>query len=296
MCILSYIPAGVSADTDDLMNGGLANPDGHGWAIAAGSRMIVGKSLDLIEALETFEKAHKNNPGSPALFHSRWATHGSVSVDNVHPFVMGGSRGRTVVAHNGILPRSAHPAKGDDRSDTRLFADDILSTRYRRLDRTRARQAMADWIGSYNKLVILTVDNPRYQRNAYLINSSAGIWDVSGVWHSNGDYLGRTSWTGTLGNSTSAWTGTAKKAAKALTAKPAELCYICEMGSIGKDGFCITCGACEDCLEDRRDCQCWNRAYWSKGETQRRWAAEYDEWRAEQDQLITPDTMPIQNT
>lgn len=132
MCILSFLPPEATVDVNGLWNGGINNPHGHGWAIVETDRVVVGKSLDLAEALESFVAARERHPAGPALFHSRWATHGSVNLPNVHPFVVGGSE-LTVVAHNGILPTEAHPAKGDDRSDSRKFADEILPTRFRRL-------------------------------------------------------------------------------------------------------------------------------------------------------------------
>lgn len=254
MCILSYLPPKVAVDEDGLLNGGLSNPDGHGWAVADGSTVIVGKSLSLIEALDDFMSAREKHPNSHALFHSRWATHGSVSTANVHPFYVGGSQ-QTVVAHNGILPRSAHPTKGDDRSDTRLFADDILSTRYRRLNKPTVRTALGNWIGSGNKLVILTVD-PRYHRNAFIINEHLGVWD-RGTWHSNRDYETYPWWLYSSKHKSVATLGTSKASTDALEI-PAT-CFICELGHEGKDGYCTDCGSCQDCFETRNDCLCFNR-------------------------------------
>jgi glutamine amidotransferase len=146
MCILSYFPPGTPVDGDALFNGGISNPHGHGWAIATTNSIVTGKSLDLLEALDEFTEVRDRHREGPALFHSRWATHGSVGLANVHPFYVGRSR-MTVVAHNGILPASAHPEDGDDRSDTRKFAED-LSWQYRRLDRESVRRALSLWCGS----------------------------------------------------------------------------------------------------------------------------------------------------
>ena len=266
MCMLSYLPTGVGFDFDSLFNGGLSNPDGHGWAIATSKTILVGKSLDLCEALTTFEEARKKHLDGPALFHSRWATHGPVTTANVHPFFVGGQHGQTVVAHNGVL--SSTPKKGDKRSDTRVFADDILSTRYRRLDKATAFQAMTDWAGPWNKLVILTV-NPRYRHRAYLVNQHKGIWQAStGIWHSNYDYLDLREWEnyrstrkttvvvrnwdqeGAWGNVTPKWSGQGKNW---------DDCAICHYGIIAADGFCDECGSCDECLETRGQCQCWAR-------------------------------------
>lgn len=257
MCILSYLPPSVAVDEDGLFNGGLSNPDGHGWAIAdaRSSTLIVGKSLDLVTALDDFKAARAEHPMAHALFHSRWATHGSVSTDNVHPFYVGGSE-QTVVGHNGVLPRSAHPGKGDDRSDTRLFADDILSTRYRRLNRDRVRTALSNWIGSGNKLVILTID-PRYRRNAYLINAHLGNWDKqTGIWHSNYDYEHAPWWLYAKGkgkgsNDASTWTPSYQ-----FPATYSDPCFYCH-GSVTGGGYCMVCGTCQDCLESIDDCFCY---------------------------------------
>lgn len=239
MCILSYLPPNVRADVDGLFNGGVNNPDGHGWAIVTGGTVLVGRSLDLTEALDDFDKARDRYPEGPALFHSRWATHGSVSVSNAHPFAVGGDP-RTVVAHNGVLPRAAHPAKGDDRSDTRKFADELLPGQYRRLDRPTVQRALEQWCGTGNKLVILTAD-PRYQRSAYLVNERAGEWDdQTGIWHSNSDYRQARYYPGMLGEC--GWG-----------------CVVCEGGVIDGSGYCADCRSCQDCCEHVRYCQCWAR-------------------------------------
>lgn len=258
MCILSYLPANVAGDEMDLLNGAIANPHGHGWAITDRDRILVGKGMVAENVLDEFVDMRKRFPAGHALFHSRWATHGNVDTENCHPFTVGHNP-LTVVGHNGIL--SCTPEKSDPRSDTRLFADEILSTRYRRLDKPRAMTALTNFIGSYNKLVILTVD-PRYKRNAYLVNEKAGNWDkLTGTWHSNYDYLGYqrygTYTPGSYTETSVVGKAVAQLGSKAIAADWADcdMCY----GYVGKSGFCVDCGTCEDCYEERDDCQCWTK-------------------------------------
>lgn len=265
MCILSYVPADAEIDEDGLWNGGVNNPDGHGWAIANGNELIIGKSLELGEALEGFIAARKLRPKSEALFHSRWATHGSIKAANCHPFYVGNSK-MTVVAHNGVLPSKAHPAKGDDRSDTRKFADEILSTTYRRFDKVRAMEALTRWIGDYNKLVILTVD-PRYRHNVYLVNEKAGMWDTEyGMWHSNSDYMGLPTW---LQKYTETTIGTPRGKLTKFSRREAVVnlfnnqeddrddCLLCFRGKVNAAMFCTSCRHCQDCFEEVDSCLCY---------------------------------------
>ncbi len=245
MCILSYLPPGAQVDADGLFNGGLSNPDGHGFALVSKGYIITGKFLNLDEALTRFVEARERYPEGPALFHSRWATHGGVNVGNVHPFLVGGSH-RTVVAHNGILPDEAHPAKDDDRSDTRKFAEEILPQRFRRLDRPGVQQALSHWCGKFNKLVILTVD-PRYRQNAYLVNEEAGLWDsYTGLWHSNSDFLDYPSWRRSAG-----------QGAPLTDAGYEDPCIWCGCPGIDGSGYCEECASCQDCGEHVRECMCW---------------------------------------
>jgi glutamine amidotransferase len=284
MCILSYIPANTPITKqamEHLLNGGLNNPDGHGFAIAdpKTAQIIWGHSLTIEEALEEFIEMRELYPEGPALFHSRWATHGSVKIDNCHPFQVDGSA-KTVLAHNGILPKDAHPEKGDDRSDTKILAEDLLPKWYSRLDNRRTRQNLARWAGSGNKLVILTVD-PKYRRNIYLVNENAGQWDHgTGIWHSNGDYKDAwRKWYGTTKkdtNYTYNWGyGAATKSNNygIRDLKPVtpmyndagqEICWICEKGQVNEvTRYCNNtwCDSCNECGDEVRYCMCLTPTY-----------------------------------
>lgn len=263
MCILSYLPPGIPADEKGLYNGGLNNPHGHGWAIVADNyqHIIVGKSMSLNKALDSFAEARQQNMRGPAMFHSRWATHGSRTVANVHPFKVRRSP-LTVVGHNGVLRAAVWPNEGDDRSDSRIFADEVLMSQFKRLDRPTCQRALTDWIGPTNKLVILTVD-PRLQSSAYIFNQSAGQWDTdTGVWHSNGDYKwytargywrygasGYETWPTVIGGKT--------KTSTKITDWPQEICQWCEWGEVDSRGYCLECWQCQGCAEHINACQCY---------------------------------------
>lgn len=266
MCMLSFIPGGIEIEEQDLLNGGIQNADGSGWAIAAHDQIIMGKSMKVEEALEEFVETRKQFPECDSMFHSRWATHGTTSIANVHPFPVGGSH-KTVVGHNGIL--SCKPGKDDWRSDTRILADEHLPTRYRRFDKPRAMEALTNFIGPNNKLVILTVDK-RYKKNAYIVNEKAGNWDsVTGVWHSNYDYIGYSAkypyWQNPKSYS-STWQGnpTYRKNEQGVYVadySKSDNCVFCNYGIVGKSGYCMECGTCADCMQEREECQCYAGYY-----------------------------------
>lgn len=185
MCLLSYFPAGVMPDVELLRNGSVVNDDGHGYAIIIDGEIVVGRSMSFDEIVAEFADLRERHPDGDAMFHSRYSTCGAYNLGNVHPFHVNGSP-LTLLAHNGHI-HQASPDKGDDRVDTRVFAEDILMRKFPVLDSPKTQRRLHNFIGSYNKLVILTVD-PRFARNAYIVNEKAGIWK-DGVWYSNTGYL-----------------------------------------------------------------------------------------------------------
>ncbi|PPJ36471.1 hypothetical protein C5E45_20725 [Nocardia nova] len=188
MCLLTYYPAGAAIDTGALRFGAEANPDGHGFAIVTSGRIITGHGMNAHTVIATFARTRAEHPDGPALFHSRYATRGAIDLSNCHPFRLGGDR-RTVLAHNGTLPKRVHPRAYDRRSDTRIAAEDYLPAQpFGPIDTAAGARGLAGWLGS-SKLVILTVD-PVYARAAYLFGERAGQW-VGGIWYSNRSYLPR---------------------------------------------------------------------------------------------------------
>jgi len=199
--MLTFYRPGVMPNLSHLENGARTNRDGHGFAVIVGDRIERGRGMSADAVIEAFDKVRRAHPESYAIFHSRYTTHGLTNEANCHPFFVAGDS-RTVLAHNGILPQGAQPLKGDERSDTRILAEDLIPAGvFGHLTNRRARRRLARWMGieKYpNKIAILTVD-PRYGRNAYLINEHLGEWK-DGIWYSNSGWCDfRTRYGGSYG-------------------------------------------------------------------------------------------------
>lgn len=246
MCMLTFFPHGVQPDVEALANGAVANDDGHGFAIVHGDRLIVRHGMDASNMIAKFTALRAELPDGPALFHSRLGTGGSVSRRNCHPFYVGDDR-MTVVAHNGILPNTAQPFKGDWRSDTRYAAEEILPTRFSDIGSKRWRRRLTKWLGKHNKLVFLTV-NPNYWQNAYILNEEAGEWN-GGIWYSALDYL----YPGCRGYYTGVGTRSLWDSSTTLFT-----CDQCLFRTLDIEiGYCWKCGACADCGSIRGFCDCY---------------------------------------
>jgi len=213
MCLITFIPKGIEIPKDSLEGGACSNPDGHGWAVASAEHgLVMGKSMDADKAIDEFIKEReRQGDGVVALFHSRFATHGTKNLANVHPFYVpdvrgGGNQANTVIAHNGVMPGIWHPGKDDDRSDTRVFAD-MTAAWYlteRGVPSRRGSRALGDMIGKGNKLVFISTRMPG-EPHVRIVNASSGTWH-EGVWFSN-EWFRRKRYTPTTGSySTTAMT------------------------------------------------------------------------------------------
>ena len=183
MCLLPLTPDYVTPDMERFRIAAKSNPDGFGFAISTGKKLHIVRSMDFEEVANKFVDARKTMQG-PAIFHFRWTTHGTNTVDNCHPFLLGGDKD-TVLGHNGILP--VNMEKNELRSDTRVFAEDIMPAigGIPSLDDSDYFNKMAEWAKG-SKLAFLTVnDDAKY--DWYIVNEKDGHWD-SDVWWSNSSY------------------------------------------------------------------------------------------------------------
>lgn len=174
ICLTTYLPPGVLPDMAALRAGADVNRDGYGFAVWTATGYLAGKSLDGPETLAQFELARMSNPRGPALFWSRWATAGDISVANCQPIGVDLADGRGVMAHNGTIP---HLADGE-RSDSHALAEQLPRDPGHPMVRLELERQLAL---HDSKLVILTAPGEG-------LVFGDGYW-VNGAWHSNSDYL-----------------------------------------------------------------------------------------------------------
>jgi len=181
MCVIASLPRGKNISNKSLDQMWKRNPDGGGIAWIQDGKVQVHKTMKLKNFKQKFKEVTSKYGDSDILVHMRIATHGSVCLDNNHPFHIDT---QTVFAHNGIMPTEFHPPAKSDLSDTRYFNKVFLQNmKPVALDDELFRTAIGDIIGMGNKLVILSA-NKKLKQDSYIINEHMGQW-VKGVWYSN---------------------------------------------------------------------------------------------------------------
>lgn len=183
MCLLTFIPDYVSPDLERFAVAARNNPDGFGFSILEKGKFLTGHGMNFSEVANKFIDLRTKHQG-PAIFHFRWATHGSETVENCHPFYLGQDP-TSMMGHNGILPVKIE--KGDDRSDTRVFAQDIMPAvgGITSLDDDDYFKRLSAW-ATGSKLVFLT-NHPDTKFDWYIVNEKDGHWDKD-MWWSNHSY------------------------------------------------------------------------------------------------------------
>lgn len=273
MCLL-MVTLGEMPNRDYLFNASENNPDGFGFAVNHGDRIVTGRSMKHERLIERFMDEMGKSKNPVGMFHARYTTHGTTTIENNHPFRVDG-RYDTVLAHNGIMPIT--PRKGDDRSDTRIFAEDILgSVGLEQLDSKAGMQNLENFIGA-SKVAILT-NAPELRDSVYILNESMGDWDGD-IWWSNSthkySYYKNNYSHGGYANSwdEQAWSGTSTigkgnwwndpndEYVKLSDVKSEDIhCLTCLKVLSMEDlsaGICDVCNTCLDCIEHFTDCMCY---------------------------------------
>lgn len=110
MCCIIHRPAGVKMPNYRIFEQiYLHNRDGIGFCTSTG------KSLHTMDFYEFLREIHKVRKDEEVIIHFRWATHGSVSTKNCHPFY--DKETNIWFAHNGVL----HIPTGRDMTDSETF-------------------------------------------------------------------------------------------------------------------------------------------------------------------------------
>ncbi|WP_327097395.1 class II glutamine amidotransferase [Nocardia vinacea] len=236
MCLLTCFPPGVAPDPSALRIGAHTNHHGHGYALIIGGQIRTDHSMNPEPLIEEFIDLRARHRDGYALFHSRYATRGVHGIENCHPFPLGNDP-RTVLAHNGTLPKRVHPRAYDPRSDTRIAAEEYLAGQpFGSIDTHRGARGLASWLGT-SKLLILTVD-PTYHHRAYLFGEQAGIWE-DGIWYSNTSY---------------------QPMSRRWPDRYRLRCGGCREFDLDRRGrHCTGCGWCFDCEQPFPHCDCYPR-------------------------------------
>lgn len=183
MCIIIYNKNKKPIPTENLERAYKANPDGAGVAFVRKGRVYVGKSVKP----EEIKKFISNYNTAGALFHFRIKTHGSIKKENCHPFTVlskdAGDPIDLVMMHNGILSFTEEMrGKGDDRTDSEIFATDYLRPILLKnpdLLYTPAFISMLESLSGYSKLAFLDSKG-----RTLIINEKKGE-ERGGIWYSN---------------------------------------------------------------------------------------------------------------
>ena len=176
MCIAILKPKGRQLKKKVLKTCFENNPDGSGFMFSDSGRLNIYKGFmnfsDFYKAYRLIDTTHKET-----LIHFRIKTHGAVSKENCHPFLVSNRLG---FIHNGIIDIET---KGSE-SDTMAFNRDYLKKINRLdlcIDDGGIQLLLEDRIGG-SKLVFL--DN---KGQSTIVNEDRGIWK-NDIWFSNDSF------------------------------------------------------------------------------------------------------------
>jgi len=256
MCLLVVASPNSTPRKKDLECASCNNPHGFGFAVITPNGIVTGRGMSSKKVIKQFLEVRKQYPSGWAMFHARYATHGVKNEDNCHPFKVP-SNPHTYLAHNGIL--DVHIPAGDKRSDTRVFAEDVLPAMggVTALDNDDVWKMVSKFaLGS--KVAILTLD-PKAKEQCYIINESSGHWDNDGIWWSNNGYK-QSAWSTYVGMPA----GTYNPVMGTDISSEDYECPNCLTITMEDSNpyFCEVCTMCFDCSGIYGDtCLCWTPEY-----------------------------------
>lgn len=259
MCLLILAQPNKTPKKSELVCACDNNPDGFGFAFHLGDKIITGHSLNKNDAIKRFFKLREKYPESYALFHARYATHGSIKIENCHPYNIGNKN--SILAHNGVLP--IKPNANDDRSDTKIFAEDWLTKLgLENLDKPEFFADIENFC-SGSKLVIFTTET-KMKYGVYVINEHLGH-KKNGVWYSNYSYceVKKIDTYKPYEYKKYSWIDTDEKE---YFDEPQILdtCMSCYSQNKWDSFICSICGACMDCGENKTTCLCYKPKHETK--------------------------------
>lgn len=174
MCIIIAKPKGTIVPFEHVTNAAGINQDGIGISTRNGKPKVkIDKYLSL-KAFRADYEAVLNNPDVEAVIHLRYATHGSVSLSNVHPFKT--SHGYAL-HHNGVFTIQTEADKTDSECFKETYFDKVTADRVK----GDVFKGFIEPIMERSKIALHT------DTGILLFNESYGHWH-EGVWYSNYGY------------------------------------------------------------------------------------------------------------
>lgn len=176
MCIAIYKPKNKVISEETLAQCFKVNDDGAGFLVTKDKKAVMKKGYF---TFDEFYGAWKKYENEQALIHFRIKTHGDLTEDNCHPFMINSGLG---FIHNGVIA-----GFGEGKlSDTNHFNKEILQPLVAKygnqiLFEPGIKSLIESKIG-YSKLAFLDRHG-----NYNLFNEDKGVWD-NGVWYSNNSY------------------------------------------------------------------------------------------------------------
>ena len=162
-----------------IINSWENNYHGAGFAYSDGTRIVIHKEdKDKDKFYKAYAKHRKTNPDAKFLIHFRISTHGTISKDNLHPFLINDD---VALIHNGMVDFYDHKST-DHRSDTRYLCEEFLAKMPKGWHLSEGVHKFINEVGGYSKFVLLDVNN-----NHAIINEQSGHWFESN-WYSNSSY------------------------------------------------------------------------------------------------------------
>ena len=133
MCVIISLRPGVNVPFPMIQNATWNNPHGYGLIVHHKDGLEVTKKLNPAGTQpEEVDKILRDNDKFLRTIHLRWMTEGDIIESNLHPFRVYNKKGKEIwFMHNGTLydykPGKLTDGTDDPRSDSRIFADEVLT-------------------------------------------------------------------------------------------------------------------------------------------------------------------------
>lgn len=175
MCLIIVHPAGHTLSRAEFADIYERNADGFGIMTAHAGTLHTYRTVGTLEDARALYDRHA--AGRASVLHWRYATHGTVTLDNAHPFTL--TRDVAFV-HNGMLSVGTPDAESSDTAHmARLVLAPIARDNPASLFTDEMRAVLSPLVGKGNKLVVMDRTGA-----VSIFNRAQGV-DHRGRWYSN---------------------------------------------------------------------------------------------------------------